>query len=187
VDTKFFYGQNEEGLTSRTALVRAFGEELGLGLYGVAVKLSRRLGLDEGDAAQEAAEAAINILRENKGEVVLSHVANRVKDAVCRTYNYGVNEYYGKQGVSELYTDAAEDGDGWMDTLATEYSSLVAEDLSEAFSTVYETLSKEQVFILHSLAQGWNGKEIAEACGKTPAWVSYQKTKLQGLFGYAIA
>ncbi len=111
-------------IQDRTVLISTFGSEIGLKLYGAAVKLSNRYGIDLDDVTQEIALAALEVLTDY-GFCHINTAVNKTKDALAAGSNYGVNRYYSRKGVSEVSIDQDDDqddesGDSWVLAFADE-------------------------------------------------------------------
>lgn len=163
---------------NKAVLVALLGEKDGASLYGKAVNLSVRTGIALEDVVQELAIASQKIIV-GQGKYLESYVVNEAKHALYGE-NYGVNAYYFHKGVSEEYIVDTDDSENF-------FGESISDDLSEAFETAYATLTPDQQRVLNALAGGWQAQEIAQALGKSNAWVSSQKAALKVAFGYAVA
>jgi hypothetical protein len=197
--------------TGKATLVEAFGTEIGSKLFGAAVKLSARYNVDLDDFIQDVAEAATEVQTEY-GFVHVNTAINRAKNAIFASYRYGVNRYYGEQGVTEFSYDATTapeyitdhrakatpgDSDDHNSDDDTERTLLdiqggtftnycvVAENLSDAFLASYATLSNEDRVIMVALSEGWQAQEIAREIGKSGAYISNAKKRLRETFAWA--
>lgn len=170
-------------MDSKQALVDTFGTEIGGRLFGAAVKVSVKLGVDLDDFVQDLSITALAVQTEY-GYVNINIAVKRAKAAIYNTYNYGVNRYYGEQGISELSVDESDNGDGenLIDLLTFDLNAIAVSDLTAEFAAILETVSAADRQVLYGLAGGWQAQEVAATLGKSNAWVSGAKKRLQAAF-----
>lgn len=183
-----------ERLNGKTSLIETFGREIGGKLFGAAVNVSLRLNVDLDDFCQDLAESALDI-ESRYGFVHINTAVKSATNAVMHTYVYGVNSYYRTKGFSEIAIEDKNDptnpDNSWLDA-ATFRTGLISgsrvkDNLSDAFAESLETLSDTDRFILSALGEGWKGGEIAAKLGKSPAYITLAKKRLQSAFAWAIA
>jgi len=179
--------EQENMVNSKAALIEVFGDEVGAKLYGAAVKMSIRYGIDVDDVAQDIAEAALHIQAEY-GYVNINIAINHAKNALFQGYNYGVNQYYTmRHGITTVSADQEnENGDTLIETLEDTFT-FVSVDLRMAFADFFGTLDSRDQTIITGLLQGDGVVKIAEAAGCSPGTVSNRKKSLYGQFAQVIA
>jgi len=179
-------------MESKEMLVSLLGEKDGESLYTAAIIFSARTGVALEDVVQEFAISSQKIIAE-QGKYIESYTINDAKHALYSS-RYGVNLYYWKQGISEEYREDRRSHGGYegcnefgdLDDEFENDNPTIETDLSATFEEAYSTLTKEQKHVLNALAGGWQSQEIAQALGKSNAWVSQQKAALKAVFGYAV-
>ncbi|MBN2003777.1 MAG: sigma-70 family RNA polymerase sigma factor [Anaerolineae bacterium] len=150
-------------MDSKQAMIAAFGTETGRKLYAVATKLSRRYGIDVDDVASNVTLTALES-QTRYGFVHINTVAQRVKNALYDTYDYGVNRYYGS-GYAEVSADAeTEDGGTLLDTLEAP-DTYRAVDVKLVVEQLVGELSALDQEIVKGLFAGLDPKEIAANLG----------------------
>jgi DNA-directed RNA polymerase specialized sigma24 family protein len=102
-------------------LADLFGEKLGKALYGGAIKIAHSYGVDIDDVVQELAIAATEV-KEAFGFLHINTACYKARDSITKTYNYGVNKYFGRKGVTVAHFDCEREDqdDSWVLSFADE-------------------------------------------------------------------
>jgi len=105
----------------REVLTTLFGDKVGRTLFGAAVRISSRYGIDLDDVTQEIALAG-SAVEEKYGFLHVNSTCWKARDALTKRNDYGVNAYYSKTGVSVTSYDreSGPDGDEWVLAFADE-------------------------------------------------------------------
>jgi DNA-binding NarL/FixJ family response regulator len=174
---------------SKQALIDGFGEQHGAALFAIAVKLSNRHNIPVEDAAGDLAIAALETEAEF-GFLHLNTAANKARAMIARTYRYGVNEYYGDQGVVTDSLEAIEDhqdGGDAFDVLGeagvqAAFATVEDAEIRLSVASTLETLSDRDQQIARGLMQGLSGAEIGERLGCSRQYVYKRKRAMRETF-----
>ena len=151
---------------NRDVLTSLFGTKIGTLLFGSAIKISRTYNVDIGDVVQELAMAATEVERKY-GYVHVTTACYKARDAITKTYNYGVNRYYTKKDVNVVSYDIDSEGDDpWVLSFADEgfdWSNIDTHLCVE--QALSEITDPTDIEICRSLLHGLGPVEIGELLG----------------------
>jgi len=188
---------------SKRVLVEVFGDEIGGRLFGSAVKLSAIHNIDLDDVVQDMVIEALDV-QKKYGFVHINTTVLRTKNALYAGksgYRYGGNSYQSGKDLGEITLSdfrvvrerreqiAQEPGndDGDQRSLLEFVSHQVEWDLRETFYDTLADLDADTQALAYGLMAGYSQTEIAESLGKSNAYVSIRKGRLQEAFGWAVA
>ncbi len=147
-------------------LTSLFGDKLGKTLYGGAIKVARNYNVALDDVIQELAIAASEVTEEF-GFLHINTALYRARDAITKTYAYGVNRYYARKGVTvaSYDKDSSGSGDDWRTSFADEGFDWDNVDLALDVRERLAGLDETDRTIADGLASGRRVTEIADDLG----------------------
>lgn len=191
-------------MESKDCLVETFGAEIGKALFGAAVKLSTRYGIDLDDVVQDMVIEGLDI-QAKYGFPHVNTIVQRTKNALYagRSGNrYGNNAYYEGKGMAEVaysdinirgksngacYVSNAGAEAGILNDFVDESQARIDSDLRERIDEVLAGLDSETRAVAYGLYAGYSQGEIAAQLGRSDAFVSKRKQALREAFAWAVA
>ena len=170
-------------MNNRHALIESFGEEIGTALFGSAIKVADRYGVDVDDVVGEMVIEALEV-KAKYGFYHVNSIVNHTKNALARNAAYGVTMYYSEQGITEVHTENF-DGEAKVQANAHLDSPWSNVDLSLDIQAQIEELGELEQGIARGFMAGLSNNEIAEKVTCHFSTVSKKKAELREAFAWA--